>query len=635
MTAPDQRPLPAEPSPAGPNNHRSRRSLAEILTLWPPPLDLRIVGRTLLHAVLVGIVAGLVGAAFLAALEIAQRLLLEALAGYEPARAVGETLLGPGPERTLRPWVLVLLPGLGALASGVLTSRFAPEAAGGGGDATIASYHAGAVIRRRLLVVKPVAAVLTLASGGSGGREGPTMQIGAAIGALVGRYLPTSRRERRILVVAGVAAGIAAVFRTPLGAALLATEMMYRDDFESDALVPAILASVVAYSVVISIFGHTTLFGRLPHFSFLPLHLVLYLLLALLAATGGVLFLRTLRAVQRLSARLPGPVWLRPAVGGLAVGLIGTAVVLVVTRLLGPATARVGVFGGGYGVAQVSLSGAPGFPEGWWVVALLASLFVVKMLATTLTVGSGAAAGDFAPSVVMGGLLGSAFGHAAVLLLHDPRIDPAAFALVGMGTFYGGIAHTPLSALVIVSELAGSYYLLVPMMLAGSVAFVALRHWTLYEAQPASKADSPALREEALALEPARPSAPVCARDILVPPEIAAVGDADTVRDVLAAAAGARRQRVVVLVDAHGHPTAMADVAVLSALARQNLASMPASDAAVPFASVSAEASLDEVRRQLGATALAQVPVYDGGVLIGVVGELELLGAYARAAAPR
>lgn len=138
-----------------------------------------------------------------------------------------------------RPWLLALLPAVGGLASGHLTSRFAPEASGGGGDAAIEAYHHGGVIRRRVIPMKAVAAVLALSSGGSGGREGPTMQIGAAIGAAVARLLPTRRAERRVLLVAGIAAGIAAVFRTPLGAALLATEMLYRDDFEARSCRPS------------------------------------------------------------------------------------------------------------------------------------------------------------------------------------------------------------------------------------------------------------------------------------------------------------------------------------------------------------------------------------------------------------
>jgi CIC family chloride channel protein len=322
------------------------------------------------------------------------------------------------------------------------------------------------------------------------------MQIGGAIGSLVARWVPASPRERRILVVAGIAAGMAAVFRTPLGAALLATEMLYRDDFESDALVPAILASVVSYAVVISIFGETTLFGHPARFPLVPIHLPLYVGLALVIAPGALLFLGVLHAVQRASARSRLPTWLRPAAGGLAMGILGTAVVLAMMHAYGPG-ARLGVFGGGYGVAQVAISGLRGLPAGWTLVFVLGLLFLAKLVAAALTIGSGGAAGDFAPSLVMGALLGGAYGHAAALLFQDPRIDPAAFALVGMGTFYGGVAHAPLAALVMVSELAGSYDLLVPMMLAIAVALVGLRSFTLYPAQPATKTAVPVLEAEA------------------------------------------------------------------------------------------------------------------------------------------
>jgi len=132
----------------------------------------------------------------------------------------------------------------------------------------------------------------------------------------------------------------------------------------------------------------------------------------------------------------------------------------------------------------------------WHAVELIAALAVAKALATALTVGSGGSAGDFGPSLVIGGLIGGAFGRAAALLLNDPRIDPGAFALVGMGTFYGGLAHVPIASLVMICELAGSYDLLVPLMLAEGIAFVALRHHSLYEAQVGTKRDSPAHRHE-------------------------------------------------------------------------------------------------------------------------------------------
>jgi chloride channel protein, CIC family len=138
----------------------------------------------------------------------------------------------------------------------------------------------------------------------------------------VGRLLPASRAERRVLLVAGIAAGISAVFRTPLGAALLATEMLYRD---ADALVPSIFASVVSYSVVIALFGETTLFGVLPRFPFTIRHLALYAASAVAVSVAALAFLGLLRLVQRASRRLPVPRWLAPAVGGALIGALGTA----------------------------------------------------------------------------------------------------------------------------------------------------------------------------------------------------------------------------------------------------------------------------------------------------------------------
>ena len=229
------------------------------------------------------------GAAFFAALELVQRLLLEDLGGYRPLRASGETFLPEiGHVAHFRPWLLVLLPAVGRAGGGIVLAARARDH-GGGGDAMIdAFHHHDGMIRKRVFWVKALASILTLGTGGSGGREGPTMQIGGALGSLCGRLLRRRRRERRILMVAGVAAGIAAVFRTPLGAALLAVEVLYRDDFESDALIPAVLASVIAYSVVISIFGESTLFAHPARFPFVIRHLPLYALLALFVSLLAV-----------------------------------------------------------------------------------------------------------------------------------------------------------------------------------------------------------------------------------------------------------------------------------------------------------------------------------------------------------
>nr|PZM91299.1 MAG: chloride channel protein [Pseudomonadota bacterium] len=472
----------------------SREGLLSLVAAESAPLDLRLVGRTLGHAAIVGLAAGLVGAAFFAVLEYGQWFLLEVLAGYEPLRAHGERIIGGGGGE-LRPWLLVLLPALGGLGCGLL-SLLAPEIRGGGGNEAIAAFHLhDGKIRRRVLWLRPAATFLTLSTGGAGGREGPIMHVGGAIGSWVASLLRLGPRERRILLVAGIAAGISALFRTPLGAAILAVEVLYRDGFESDALIPAVFSSVIAYSVVISIFGESTLFAVGQSFPFYPRHLVYYAALAIVIALAAVVFLQSLDAVRRVAKRLPGPAWLRPAWGGLALGAMVTALLLL-AREEG-IDHGLGLLGGGYGAVQAAIDGADWLGAGWRAVVVLSLMALGKILAASITIGSGGSAGDFAPSLAIGGLLGGAFGFAAQLLFDDAQIQPAAFALVGMGAFYGGIAHAPLAALVLVCEMAGNYDLLVPLMLALGVVYVALRKRGLYSAQPATQRDSPVYQESA------------------------------------------------------------------------------------------------------------------------------------------
>ena len=234
-----------------------------------------------------------------------------------------------------------------------------------------AFHHGDGQIRKRVAWVKALSSIFTLGTGGSGGREGPTMQIGGALGSLCGRLLRVGARERRILMVAGVAAGIAAVFRTPLGAALLAVEVLYRDDFESDALIPAVLASVTAYSVVISIFGESTLFAHPGRFPFVITHLWLYGLLALMVSALAVMFLAALRGVQRITAGLTIPMWARPGLGGLALGVFCVPIVVFIGWRLAQPGQGLGLLGGGYGAVQVAITGASWLPGGWAGAGLL------------------------------------------------------------------------------------------------------------------------------------------------------------------------------------------------------------------------------------------------------------------------
>lgn len=454
----------------------------------PGPIDLQHLGRTLLHASVVGAAAGIVSALFSAAVEQVQHLLLTRLAGYTFLRAAGERASGET-GGTFRPWLLLILPAAGAALAGWLAHRFAPEVLGGGGDAAIRGFHKrDAITRARVPLLKAVASILTLGTGGSGGREGPTMQIGSSVGSIVARYLRTTARERRILYVAGIAAGVAAVFRTPLGAALFAAEVLYRDDFESDALVPAVLASVVGYSVGLPFGESSALFTHAPSYPFVPAHLPYFALLALFEIVLGLAFLRTLKGVRGISAKLPGPAWLRPGAGGLALGVLAAPLLWYLGNRLGRPGGGFGILGGGYGAAQAAITGAEWLPGGLRGAEVLGALCALKLVASSFTIGTGGSAGDFAPSLVIGGLLGGAFGRAVQAISGDASIDPGAFALVGMGTLFGGVGHVPLSSMVLVCEMAGSYDLIVPLMLAEGIAYVALRRHSLYHAQPAARA---------------------------------------------------------------------------------------------------------------------------------------------------
>lgn len=452
-------------------------------------LELRSVGRTLLLSLAVGTAVGLIACGFFWGLHWCEFAVLHSLTGYVPLLPGGEKrLYGPVLVSRLVPWALVIVPAMGGLVTGFIGQYVAPEVLGGGGNWYIEAFHGGGVLRRRVVATKILASLATLGSGGSGGREGPTMLIGAAVGSLISRWLRVPEKDRRVLLVAGTAGGLAAMFGTPLGAGLLATEVLYRDDFESDALIPSILSSVTAFSIFRLIFpseGH--LFSCASNYEFDPTRLWLYALLALFIAVAGHLFVRVLRVTRRVFRGLNLPRWARPAVGGLLLGMLALAWISVVNPHLGLEGRGIGILGSGYGAAQAAVLEPAWMPRHGYAVGLLLGLALVKMVATALTLESGGSGGDFGPSIAIGGLLGGAFGHAAQIMM--PSIhDPGAFALVGMGAFYGGIAHAPLATLVMVCEMAGSYDLLVPLMATVGLAYLALRPATLYGAQRVSRA---------------------------------------------------------------------------------------------------------------------------------------------------
>ena len=376
------------------------------------PRRIKRIGRGTLIGILIGLVSGLGAILFDFLLRTATRLFMQDLTGLvlNPS-AGGSSFLG----LPLGRWVLVAIPGLGGLISGLLVFTFAPEAEGHGTDAMIDSFHRKrGVIRTRVPLIKTLASSITIGSGGSAGREGPIAQIGAGFGSFLASLLGVSDKERRIMLLAGAAGGIGAIFKAPLGAALFAVEVLYRkEDFEFEALIPSILSSIVAYMVFILHDGTATIFHT-PGFSLAtPLQLPFYGVLGLLCALVGLPYARIFYGTRdRIFRRLNLPRQLKPALGGLMVGLIA----LFLPEVLG----------GGYSWIQSAI-------DGNLAVSLMAALVLGKIVATSCTISSGGSGGVFAPSLYIGSMLGGAFGATCQKFFPHIVTEPGAFVLVGMG----------------------------------------------------------------------------------------------------------------------------------------------------------------------------------------------------------
>ena len=606
---------------------RPVRSLLGAMIGEAPPLELQLVGRIVFQAIVVGLAVGAAGCLMLIGLEVVEDLVVDRAIAYPHVRAVGESGASLLEAGGVRLYLLCLLPMLGGLLAGLL-ARLAPEIRGGGGDAMIEAFHQrGGAIRRRVILLKPLASIATLGSGGAGGREGPTMHLGGAIGAWVATLLPTSERERRVLMVAGVAAGISAVFRTPLGAALLAIEVLYRDDFESEALIPAVLASVVAYSLSATMLSTSPLFGELARFSFRWQHLPFYALTAVLVAIAAFGFVKLLRLVQASARRLPGPTWAQPAWGGLLLGVFAVLVIEFLPWCMDVPAALLGVLGGGYGASQLAITGDPALGLGLGAAAVLLTAGVVRAFATSLTIGTGGSAGDFAPSLAIGALLGGAAGQAASTWSGVDGLTPGAFALVGMAAFYGGIAKVPLAATVMVCEMAGSYDLLVPLMLVQGITFIALRRVTLYPAQVSSQRASPAHAGAWTRHAVAK----ISARELLASGRrVMTLTPGDDSETVLRVMADAVDQPVFPVVDAAG-----ALLGLVTGPGAREIAA--ADDAAWAIAAdlmrapiaVREDLPLTEIARVMVAHDLRAIPVVDAsGRILGLIDEHEVSRAY-------
>ena len=437
--------------------------------------DLESSGRLIIYSAVVGIVAGLGAAGFYWALEAFQTLVLKWTLNYYPPGA-GSEIATHVEHLPAQWWIILLIPTIGGLFCGLIVYGFAPEAEGHGTDAMVRAFHGEkGSIRARVPLIKMVASVLTIGTGGSAGREGPIAQIGAGFGSFLASRLKLSDWERRMLLLAGTAGGISAIFRAPLGGALFSVEVLYASTaIEFSAIVPCVCSAVVAYSVFSAIFGPGLAFSTPAGLTFGGAHeLPFYLAFAVICSVMGYVYVSFFYGTRdHFFRRLPIPNWSKPALGGLLLGLI--AIWLPHTMA------------GGYGWIQKAL-------DGQLTLQLMAVLALAKIATTSFTISSGGSGGVFAPSLFIGAMLGGAFGQLCHQFFPQYAPQPEAFVLVGMGGFFAGVAKVPLTALLMVSEMSGSYNLLVPLMVV-SVINVALisQRWTLYEEQVSSLIDSPA-----------------------------------------------------------------------------------------------------------------------------------------------
>jgi CIC family chloride channel protein len=351
-------------------------------------------------------------------------------------------------------YYVILIPAIGGLFVGLLIFFFSPESKGHGvPEVMLAVATEGSQIRPRVAAMKAVISSICIGSGGSVGREGPIVQISSALGSALGQLFHFPEEKKKILIACGAAGGIAATFNAPIAGIFFGLEIILREygtRFFSSVVLSAVTATVIS----------RTFLGSQPAFAVAPYELVsswelfFYMALGLLAALTGWIFIKFLYKTEDIFDRMKVPAYLKPAIGGLLLGIIGFYYPQI--------------FGVGYPSIEKTLIGnmAP---------LLILTLVGLKLIATSLTLGSGGSGGVFAPSLFIGVMLGSSFGSLAHLIFPAMEISPGAYGLVGMAAVFAGAAQAPISAIMILFEMTGDYKIILPLMISCVLATVIIK----------------------------------------------------------------------------------------------------------------------------------------------------------------
>ncbi len=433
--------------------------------------------RLMLLSVILGVLAGVAASVFFFGIEFFKFKMIHLLAGISVPGPSGEELfegeLGP-----YRPWMIPIFTTLVGIITGFLVKKFIPYAqqdhvTDGTDTITRAFHHNKGHINPLVTLIKGVTAVFTIGSGGSAGREGPITLIGGGIGSLLASKFKLSPKEKRILLLAGAGGGLGAIFRAPLGGAITAVEIIYKEDFESEALLPAIISSVIAYTVFTLIYGNHPIF-KIPHFYFHPKELPFYLVLALFCSLCGFLYVKTFFFIkysifQQIKRR--AGLIVTSGLGGLIMGLLGIFMPYVLS--------------GGYGYLEMAIWGKLS-------IFTMFTYMVAKTIATSITIGSEMSGGMFAPTLFVGGMAGGIIGALSHLYFPTLVEHPEAFVLVGMASFFAGAGSAPVGPFILVCELTQDYGLLAPLMFCSAICIFLNRNISIYENQLDNKFQSPA-----------------------------------------------------------------------------------------------------------------------------------------------
>ncbi|MCP4632528.1 MAG: chloride channel protein [candidate division Zixibacteria bacterium] len=339
-----------------------------------------------------------------------------------------------------------IIPAVGGLLVGAIIYYYANEARGHGVPEVMAAVALkGGVIRFRMALAKAVSSAICIGSGGSAGREGPIVAIGSALGSNIGRIFRMSGQRVRILVGCGAAAGISAVFNAPIAGVLFALEIII-GDFAITTFSPVILSSVIATVISRYFVGDYPAF-KVPEYNLVSAwEIPMYIALGVFCGVVAVLFINMLYKTEDVfNDKIKLHPIVKPALGGLLLGFIG---------LFFPQ-----IFSDGYHVIQEALYGQ----LAW---GLLLALVFLKILATSLTLGSGSSGGIFAPSLFMGAMAGGFFGTIIHMVFPEITAPEGAYALVGMGAMVAGTTHAPISAILILFEMTNDYRIILPLMVA-------------------------------------------------------------------------------------------------------------------------------------------------------------------------